>query len=214
MTRSRTMSRLGATMTPSKALPGVKLSREVARVLNARVEHKRALSTGTSNIDWSTSGVINQISTDIAQGDNIGQRSGDVIRPQRLVVRVFLTGSNSTFVGRVVLFQDTMANGATPAVTDLLDSATYISSYAATTRQERRFKVLADRYISSCASSNNNAVVEVFDLRMKGSIHYLGSASGAASAGRNTLFILFISNASSAGAIVYKWSYDLEYTDS
>lgn len=198
---------------PTRALPGVKLSREVARVLNARVEHKRAVATTGSNIDWSTTGVVSQLSTDIAQGDNIGQRSGDTIRPQRLIVRLYSTGSLQVASGRVIIFQDSMANGSTPAVTDVLDSAVYLAPYAAPTRQERRFKILLDQYIVNNPSASNQESVHTFDLRLKGSIHYLGSAAAAASAGRNTIYVLFISRTALAGNIVYRWSYDLEYID-
>jgi hypothetical protein len=186
----------------------------VNQMIQARLEHKRIVST-TSSIDWLTAGVVSLISTDVAQGDDITQRSGDAIRPIKLTFRI-VTNCNITgsMVNRVILFQDNMANGSTPAVTDVLNSANSLSPYKPTTRAENRFKILRDFFVTSVNTATNEKVEMSKNVPLKGVIHYVGTAAAAASAGRNSLYALFISDTQgTAGQKTYVWSYELEYID-
>jgi len=192
----------------------VGMRKMVNQMIQARLEHKRIVST-TSSIDWLTAGVVSLISTDVAQGDDITQRSGDAIRPIKLTFRI-VTNCNITgsMVNRVILFQDNMANGSTPAVTDVLNSANSLSPYKPTTRAENRFKILRDFFVTSVNTATNEKVEMSKNVPLKGVIHYVGTAAAAASAGRNSLYALFISDTQgTAGQKTYVWSYELEYID-
>lgn len=192
----------------------VSVAKRVTQVLNSRIEHKRAVST-TTVIDWTSGGTVSVVSTDIAQGDNIGNRSGDVIRPLKLTLRVasFITVAGQ-ILGRVVVLQDSMCNGSTPAVTDILETASVLSPLKAVTHQARRFKILCDTFITNVQTAETQVAEITRIMTMKGSIHYVSTAAVAASAGRNSLFVLFIADAAgAAGQKTYFWSYDLEYLD-
>lgn len=190
------------------------VSRRVVQVLNSRIEHKRAVST-TGVIDWTAGGTVSLISTDIAQGDNIGNRSGDVIRPLKFTFRIssFINVAGQ-ILGRVILLQDSMCNGSTPAVLDILNTASVMSPLNPVTRQARRFKILADFMLTNVLTAETQVVEVTRAITMKGSIHYVSTAAAAASAGRNSLYALFIADAAgAANQKTYIWSYDLEYVD-
>lgn len=187
----------------------------VRSVLDSRIEHKRITAVGAL-ADLATAGVVNTISMAVTQGDGIGNRSGNVIRPVSLKIRVQmgqLAGNYDSFVARFIIFQDTMCNGSTPAVTDLLSSADPLSGYEPETRQARRFKVLHDRTLTLTGQTKNNRRYLSVDLPMKGAIHYLASTGAATDQGKNSIFALFITSAAAAGGNRYGWSYDFEFTD-
>ena len=188
---------------------------QIKSILDSRVEHKRISATGALS-DLASAGIVNAISVAVAQGDDISNRSGDIIRPVKLVVRIQFTTGNATatqqYLGRYIVFQDRFANGATPAVTDILTTAVPLSGYNVVNRQAKRFKILADSDVAMVGSTNMaNKFIEL-NFPMKGSIHYL-TTTGTASQGSNSLFVLFITNNVSAGVFQYAWSYDFEYTD-
>jgi hypothetical protein len=195
--------------------PAKSVSKQVAQILNSRVEHKLATSLTPSFIDWTTAGVVSELSTDVAQGDNIGNRSGDVIRPLNLSftlqTRCYAASTSNCF--RVILFQDTMSSGAAPAVTDILNSASNISKYKPVNWQAKRFKILADFNGTNVGVVDNQETVYTKNIKMRGMVHYVNTATGAASAGKNTIYALFISSAATTISISYKWSYLLEYID-
>ena len=205
-------------MAPSRQLSARKpnVRKVVKQMLESRLERKVIAST-TSAIDWLTAGVVSLVSTDVAQGDDIGNRAGDIIRPKKLVFRL-ATACNLPIAGsmlnRVIIFQDTMANGSTPAVTDVLNSASNMSPYKPVTLQEHRFKILKDFVVSSVNATDTEKLEFIWNIPMRGSIHYVGATAVAASAGKNSLYALFISDTQgTAGQKTYVWSYQLEYTD-
>nr|WRQ64688.1 structural protein [Riboviria sp.] len=188
-------------------------AKQVKQMLVSRVEHKIAAST-TNTISWSASGVVSLLSTDIAQGDNIGNRSGDSIRPLRLTIRVSstVTTGAAPIITRFIVFQDTMANGSTPLVTDVLQTADYLSPYSPVTLQAKRFKILCDQYGTNVDGGSNKVTEVTKSFKMKGVVQYLSGSSGAAAAGKNSIYVLFINDFTAVNSI-YKWSYQLEYMD-
>jgi hypothetical protein len=190
------------------------VARQVKQILVSRVEHKNIAST-TANIDYSASGVVSLISTDIAQGDDLGNRSGDSIRPLKLTFRICSFVTVDTFQAfRFIVFQDTMSYGATPAVTDVLNSANYLSPFSPLNVQAKRFKILIDHCGQNVDSAANQILEITKVVKMKGVIHYKGTGTGATSAGKNSLYALFINDATgTAGERMYRWSYQLEYMD-
>jgi hypothetical protein len=191
------------------------VARQVKQILVSRVEHKNAVAT-TGNIDWAATGVVSLLSTDIAQGDNIGNRSGDSIRPLKLTFRIasFMNVAATAQVCRFIIFQDNMAYGATPAVTDILDSANYMSPFNPVNAQARRFKILCDHHFTNVTGGSDQATETTKVMKMKGIIHYIATGTGAASAGKNSIYVLFINDTTgAANQRQYRWSYQLEYMD-
>lgn len=206
-------------MAPLKSRRGASGSQTVAKqvrqILASRVEHKNAVGL-TNNIDWSSSGVVSLLSTDIAQGDNIGNRSGDSIRPLKLTFRItsFNTVNGAARIFRFIVFQDTMSYGSTPIVTDVLATADYMSPFNAPNQQAKRFKILCDHYGANVFSAADQVVEITKVIKMKGVIQYISTAAAAASAGKNTIYVLFINDSTgAANQYMYKWSYQLEYLD-
>nr|WRQ64689.1 structural protein [Riboviria sp.] len=186
----------------------------VKSMLSARVEHKRAVALGAA-VDLPTAGVIHLVSA-IAQGDDIGNRSGDMIRPVRLKIRVQfaqLAANFNSFSGRVIIFQDMTQGGAVATVGSVLDSASPLSAFTSVWRAENRFKILYDREESLVGQTPRALVNFHVSLPMKGVIRYIGTSAAIGSCGRGNIFALFITNAAAAGANQYAWSYELEYTD-
>lgn len=191
------------------------VARQVRQILVSRVEHKNIAST-TSNFDWSATGVVSLLSTDIAQGDNIGNRSGDLIRPLKLTFRLasFITPANTAQVFRFIVFQDTMAYGSTPAVTDVLDTASYLAPYSPVNVQAKRFKILCDHFGNNVYGGADQFTQVTKVIKMKGTVHYISTAAAAGSAGKNSIYVLFINDTTgAANQRMYKWSYQLEYMD-
>lgn len=195
------------------ALPG--LSKAVKDVLNSRVEHKRAIGTSTYT-DFSSSGTVVAITQAIGQGDDINARSGDTINLEKGVFRFVVKndqGSLFNYVGRIIIFSDSMCNGALPSVTDVLASAVPHSGFATTTRQAGRFKIYYDKMVCCYSGTQSGLQAHVASLNINKRVHYLGS-SGSSSNGKGSFFALFISDVAVTMTSVYKWSYDLQYTDS
>jgi hypothetical protein len=194
-------------------LPG--LSKAVKDVLASRVEHKRVIGTA-AYADLSTSGTIGAITQAIAQGDDLNARSGDTILLEKGVFRfVFKNeqGSLSNNVVRVIIFSDSMCNGTNPSVTDVLASASPISGLTTTTHQANRFKIYYDKMVCCYSGTQSGLQSHVVSLNFNRRVHYLGS-SGSSASGRNSMFVLFITDIAVTSTIAYKWSYDLQYTDS
>lgn len=193
--------------------PSLKLM--VRNMMESRLEHKRTTAVGVY-ADLATAGVVNTISMAVAQGDDIGNRAGDLIRPRNLRIRAEFRNSQgvfSSFTARVIIFQDTMCNGSTPAVTDLLSTASPLSGWNPTTKQASRFKVLYDRVVTPVAQTDKELVYVTADITMGGVIHYLGGTAAAGSQGRGSLFALFIADTALANTYQFAWSYDFVYTD-
>jgi len=91
----------------------------------------------TGNITFVTSG--------LAQGDGVSDRTGNSILLKSIFMRGTINMSSSattTFV-RLLFFLDKENDGATPAVTDVLASADYKSNY--NLLQAKRFVALSDK---------------------------------------------------------------------
>ena len=194
------------------------IHRAVKEALSARVEHKRLTNVGAySNL--ATAGVVNSITQAIAQGDDIGNRSGDAILLESIRLRVVfadldpVSSSPSRYVGRVILFSDTQAINTAPAVTDVLASADVLSGIQVAFRQQHRFKVYLDELVgvNNISSRMYQIIDRTFKINKK--VFYT-AASGSSSNGRNSFYALFITDTAVATVHQYKWSYELQYTDS
>jgi hypothetical protein len=185
----------------------------VKQILQSRQELKVNSSGNTGSIAFTTAGTIIPLDT-VGQGDNINQRSGDIVRIQFL--RFQITGyeptANTSSTWRLIIFSDGMANGAAPAVTDLLDSAVFTAPYAGINVQRHRFKIYHDKTHTMVGGQPNQEVTDIVTLPLKLTRYYNDATSTSTNIGKNALFALVIS--SNAATSVYARNYQIRYTDS
>jgi hypothetical protein len=157
-----------------------------------------------------TAGVVINLSNNIVQGDDFFQRSGDkvTILKQRLLTRFTAVVTSQTC--RFILFSDRFNQGTTPVVSDILQAASYIATYAQLdVIQQRRFIIIRDwtvdcsingRDIQSSTKIDNNERV----------VFYNGSTAVATANGRGALFLLVIGSAATG---LYDVNWEASYID-
>lgn len=166
---------------------------QVRQMIIGRLEDKvfsQAL-TGT----FSLAGVTNYVSA-IAQGDGLGDRAGNVIRPKSLEFRVTIIDTVSSF-SRVIFFQDNENVGTAPTVANVLQTALPNSTLLAESLSLRRFKILYD---IMCPLSSAGDLTRFYHrvLPVKGAIHFSGTGATSASGGKNAIYVLLISTTNTA----------------
>ncbi len=188
-------------------------AQSVKAMILARQEIKQNASGFSSGIAFTTAGVIINLDT-IGQGDNINQRSGDTIkfRHLRFQISAFEPTANVSSTFRLIIFHDTMANGAAPAVTDVLDTANFNAPFNGVNRQRNRFKILHDKLHVMVGAQPNAEVTDLVDIPLKMTRYYNDATATATNIGKNALFALVIS--SNGTTSVYSRSFAIRYTDS
>lgn len=193
----------------SKLSPPAKrvLGKFVKACMDKEAEMKHA-STTLASTATSGSGSIASANclTFLSQGTGTGQRIGNQAQWKRVVIRGLLT-LPAAAVGdtvRVLLVVDRMPNGAVAAVTDVLQSANYLSDYnldmVSHQGMSGRFSVLYDRvYDLSCTgpivATGTGVVLRHFTIQKKMNlpIMYKGNAGTVADLMKNNVFIFAIS---------------------
>jgi hypothetical protein len=194
----------------------IRRNNEVANAVRAafaaRVEHKR-YSLATANTNTTTGGLVVPLTQALLVGDTISSRTGDVVTPEHLDLVLNITNPGSTLgrpiVVRTLVFQDTLNVGIAPIPSDVLDGATYGSTYTLLTNQQKRFRILHDKshvYVVGGVQ----ATMEHLRFKLKGKIYYNGDTNAVTSNGKNSLWILVI--ASSVNADYQHYS-SLVFTD-
>lgn len=139
-----------------------------------------------------TTGIVQSISS-IAQGLDYTNRIGDSIKLQRIQCKVqWVTGTTGTktFI-RTLLVRDLDGYGTTPTIANVLQTVSVLSqkNYLNTDR----FSVLYDEFECLNSVSQTNAICDI-DMPHEGHIKYLGTTAVAASNGKGSLYMLFLSN--------------------
>jgi Na+-transporting NADH:ubiquinone oxidoreductase subunit NqrF len=171
------------------------------------LEKKRfaLISNGNSN---ATAGIVNNLTNGIIQGDDINQRSGDQIHimSHTLKVRASAITVNQTF--RFIWFRDNMNRGTTPTVTEVLNTANYMSQYAPAALQQKRFTILRDVMLN--CNVNGESIKSRSISIPGGVVYYNGATAVAASNGPGALFLLTIGDSLTG---LFDFSYEPIYTD-
>lgn len=186
--------------------------RIVRDVVNSTIEHKMitALTNGTIMV---TAGVLFPITQSIIQGDNVSQRSGNVITVKDIDMQWSTNSPVGATITRFILLSDTMANtGIALAVTDVLAAATYNSGYNLLNLQKNRFKIYKDEFIASTVLSATQKVVRTHHIRVSKKVYYNNVASTSDANGKGAIYLLVISDAT-AVSDAFDWRYQLQYTD-
>jgi hypothetical protein len=145
-------------------------------------------------------GSVSHVSA-IAQGDGLGNRSGDkvYIEHVKFGVNFLATGTNNT---RIILFTDKHNSNTTPVVSDILISPAVSALYnPLTITQQKRFRILMDKCFSF-SINGTQAATHYKTIKVNAPAYFLGSAATTFAAG--TVWMLTITDVASVCA------YDIE----
>ncbi len=182
----------------------------VRQMVDSQLEHKNETFVLGSTA-WATAGLITPLTQIILEGGSINQRDGAYIRVRKLSFKVSgFAAAATTTIGRVIIFADMLAQGGSPVVTDVLDTASYISGYAPTNAQRKRFKVFYDKPMVLVDTASNGGVFRELEFKMNHEVFYSGTTNAPGSNGKGAIFVLFI--ASSANG-TYNFSVQTSFTD-
>ncbi|MGN7614506.1 hypothetical protein ACQZV8_20750 [Magnetococcales bacterium HHB-1] len=175
----------------SKVIPLIlKDLRFLKSVIN--VEHK-FVDKDLAGAVSSTTGSITPLSN-LAQGDDYNARNGRSIKLSSLHVRgtVNANASATTTKVRLIIFNDRVSNGSTPAITDVLASSDPMSFL--NLNNTSRFKIIYDRLYRLTDDQDNS--VKTFRCNKKLGWHakYNGSAGNVNEMQTGHLWFLILSD--------------------
>lgn len=164
--------------------------RAIRKAFNTEVKKFDASGSGTPG----TTGLVAPLSL-VTQGDGFANRDGQGIRAIGLEIRtraaISLNNAGGYDSYRLLVFADTENQGATPAITDLLESSNALSSFNhATCRQ--RFVILWDHYCAMSLVGANSCRTHVMKDELDIHLRYNGTTGTVADLREGNLFILFL----------------------
>lgn len=185
--------------------------RSMIRGSLATAQELKVYDISSSANAYSTTGTVSPVTQGIIQGDSITQRDGDVVVIKDVLINVNFVTSSATNSFRMILFRDRMAFGATPAVTDVLVSASYISGYNQANQQTNRFQIIHDQTYTQVLAGSTGC--RQITLRHKGSHKcvFKDITNVSTANGPGAFFVLFIAGAASG---TYDLNYHVRFTDS
>lgn len=160
-------------------------------------------------------GTIIAISQPIVAGGFANQRDAAQITTEELWLRVgaFIPPAGDSQQLRLILFQDKQANGAVPAITDILDTASWNSCYNVTTQiQQQRFHLIDDTTVCLNIGGDRNIFIEKRFKKMLHKITYFGTTNVAAVNGANSLFLAVLTDFAVTPPVVSA-SWNITYYD-
>lgn len=145
----------------------------------------------------STTGVLTLLSG-LAQGTDIGNRVGDVIKVTRVSWngRVAISSASSTFsTVRLIMFRDSENAGSVPVLADILEATggTTAARSPINFINRKRFNVLWDQMIVLDSTSQYSEVVRG-DMIVNKTVRYRGTGNTVAAAAEGTIYWLFVSD--------------------
>lgn len=226
LTVANRRSRRGRRSKGGKApvLTVARVSQMIKSTLGQRIEQKRYLrNVGYNNVDNTGTTFPPQFLSGIAQGVDVGQRVGDTINGIQLIIRYTCVTPGALIIGqassvRVLIFRwldDDPTGGL--AVNDVLDpvlagtNVFHLAQYNA--REFRSAKILYDHTIdlnfSGDAQVSRTVVVPLHNVQMT----YIGTGGTLASAEKNHLFLIAVSDRGIGTPCSFGWTEQFVYTD-
>lgn len=186
----------------------------IRKMINAALTSKMELETATfTNTGTATpaAGTFQFITQGIIQGTGSSQRQGNQITLSKVRAKINTFAVGVSGITRYVLYQDKMSNGATPLVTDILDSANSIAALnGLTVKTEKRYHILADFTHNVPIGGEGIKVYDTtFSSKLLKPVTYLANTSVVGANGRNAVFLLVLGSATN----IYDYSFQIEYTD-
>ncbi len=173
------------------------------------VEAKRFDTTVASSANSTAGGVA--CLTLIPQGGDYNERDGRSVRANAFEARFDLTldpAKALTDSVRLIVFSDLENPGATPAVTDVLQSASVLAPFNA--NNLKRFLVFEDREVVLDTYAGQRRIL-VIKHQIDQHLRYRGTTGAIASAAEGALFYLVISSSAvastSATAVMSRVTY-------
>jgi ribosomal protein L22 len=190
-----------------RSVPAKSVHTVVKNMLESRMELKSvAAATGASAT--AAAGAVLYF-TPILQDDTTNGRTGDQIVPHDITLRFTSIGS-ATEAARFILFQDRMNQGAAPTVSQVLSSASYNATYNhINVVLNKRFKILFDKQLDLCVAGEAQKHLTA-RVPLKGKIGFVDTGDTSASAGPNTLWLIYIGTSTH---VVSDINYRLTYRD-
>lgn len=193
------------------------MNRGVGRAIRTALDSKREVKnySATNSYVDAVAATINPLSQGCTQTDAINGRTGDSISPKSLSLNfTLLSGVASTnSFHRVIVFQDRLNAGTVPTTSQLLDSASFNSTYALRNRQQTRFKILYDRIHGVVGAADSAATHVQLKLAMKGQIFYNGTGNVATDNGPGALFLLTMTDSISVSTATVSFYSSFFYHD-
>jgi hypothetical protein len=122
------------------------------------------------------------------------------------------TGAGNSTAARIIILSDSMANGTTPSILDVLDSADFRSHYNLVNEQHKRFKILHDSNYVLVTGTHHEQRTPVMDFKFKGhKCFFNDNTATPANLSRGSLHMLVISNSTGNGG--FSTNYAINYLD-
>lgn len=167
---------------------------------------------GNSGVPTSSGRVDPIQSYNISQGTGDGNRTGNFIEINKITLRfnAFIPVGTPSSLYRVIVFQDRQTNGATPAVTDVIQTGTggISAGYNAdnvTAVGGSRFRILSDKWFvinagAGAADASSTTTYKAWTLTLKGKykVHYDTNTGAIADIVSGEIFILTGCNGTNA----------------
>jgi len=195
--------------------------KQILQVLNAQAETKglNLLTSDTLTI----AGRVYPLSSAITNGSEYNQRAGAQVTLTHFnfSYNIMLPTTGSVNAVRIILFQDRQAFASAPAVSNVLESATYLADYDVLnvtqgSRGDFRFKILYDN-LHSMTNVGQNLDVAVKRFMVRGyvpKVQFLADTFIPSALGRNSLFLLAIcQNATLGNQPSFDFSAGFRYHD-
>lgn len=168
----------------------------------------------TGNTSGGSAGQITSLSN-IAEGNDYNNRDGLSVLAQstffRGIWRSAGTETTSTIV-RLILFCDNDQRGTDPAVTDILETASYLSPLNHV--QNKRFTIIWDTSFEvEPVGSGKITKIDKRYRKYNAHIKYSSTAGADASAYEGNLYLLDITSTPAVAAPTVNWYHRLRYTD-
>lgn len=182
--------------------------------MNNMLEHKLVTFATPAGGNWTLAGVVSNVTTACVQGNDIFQRNGDQITIKSMDFRfdTTSTGAGNATTFRIIVFADMTANGAAPAVTDVLDQADLRSAYKHIAIQRKRFRIFHDKFYTNVfGTPTQSRDILLRFPNLNHTVYYNGTTATSTDNGKGAVFVLVISTSTGNGG----WSFlpDIRYTD-
>lgn len=172
----------------STALKAYKIAKTVAALVNVEKKYLDAAGAIPNTIFTSTGAIY--LLSPLAEGSDYNQRNGNSVKfaswKMRLTVGIGTANGNI----RIIIFRDNENRGATPLISELLETSLVYSPLNHTTG--KRFTVLRDIF---CPLNTANVPNKSWDIYSKMNHHakYAGAGGTTAECREGNIYIMFLS---------------------
>lgn len=189
----------------SVAYKAFKVAKTVASLVNVEYKLYDVPNVSITSSLFSNTGSVG-VYTTMAQGNNYNERNGNSILPKSFHYNLSIYNNATNYaICRIIFFRDMEPRQATPAVTDVLETATPQSPLNHINGS--RFRVLKDmKFTTDAVNHLSYFKTGTITFNKPGKrvnhdhIRFIGTGAGIANADEGHIFVLFISDQITANA--------------